>query len=273
MTIYLIFVLFGIILYLLFNRKDRFSVGVPEWWDRIRTTCASMLYRVDGDYQILMDSYTNCNPSITDDILSQLRCAYAADENLFGGCDPKYQRCHMSLGIFQNDWLEQIYNVDKYITQGEIDTNLDNIWFELGEYLNSGEHYLTAVNTSIHSFLLEFKNRQFRILSSWEQVHGFFDFPSMSRWGNFNGHPDWNEFTRLMTILNGGPLLNPDGTKIPTLPNDDDTLPWPRQELNDSLAISEELFSIDITKSVIQTYPKGRVIESIFVFLKINGLK
>ena len=38
---YIICIILGIILFLLYNNYDGFSVGVPEWWDRLKTTCAS----------------------------------------------------------------------------------------------------------------------------------------------------------------------------------------------------------------------------------------
>ena len=239
--------------------------------------------------QILMDSYTNCNPSITDDILSQLRCAFDSNEvAMYRRCDPKAMHCHMSMGIFQDSWFNEIYNITELIF-GPSDFNG---WFEYGQFLNSGNHYLASLSTPIHSFVLELKNKQFRILSSWEGVNSFLEFPSMSIWGNFDGHPDWDEFTRLMTILNGGPLLNPDGTKITTLPSNDSTWTWTDDQLSESGEIYTTLFSaseeyVSMQKIIDNIrymepgwrkhsdapYPKGKVIKQLRVFIQINGLK
>jgi hypothetical protein len=246
--------------------------------------------------QKLMDSYKVCDSSIRDDILSQLRCAYDSnDVDIYRSleCDPKDIRCHSSMGIFQDPWLEKIYNITEDIF-GESDFNG---WFEFGQYLNSGNHYLASLTTSIHSFVLEFKNKQFRILSSWDGENSFFDFPPMSIWGNFDGHPDWDsevrwdEFTRLMTILNGGPLLNQYGSKITTLPSNDSTWTWTEDELRESGEIYNTLFSVPVdmqqiidTKisdepgrrrrgNIFITYPKGKVIKLLRVFLQMNGLK
>ena len=114
----------------------------------------------------------------------------------------------------------------------------------------------------------------------------------MSIWGNFNGHPDWNGFTRLMTTLNGGLLLNPDGSKITILPSDVSTWEWTDDELRESGKIYTQLFSVPINKEIqmiiddrrerepgwkdfspYNSYPKGKVIHDLRVFIKINGLK
>ena len=242
----------------------------------------------------LMDSYKICNPSITDDILSQLRCAY--DSNKVRGyinCDRKELRCHASAGIFQEPWFEEIYN----ITIGIFGPSNSNGWYEFGQYLNSGNHYLASLSLPKHSFSLEFKDKQFRILSSWEGVNGFLDFPSMSKWGNFNGHPDWNEFTRLMTILNGRSLPSSWlGSQIATSPSNDYTWTWTEEELRQSVEIYHELFSmpIDSIAAYMQiyfkekkdkepswrkagdeflAYPKGKIVRELRVFIQINGLK
>jgi len=336
------FVLFGIILFILLNSNDGFSVGVPEYLLTIDNGVISIdtiysdhpetwstsesnkiieinenRYYVYGDdinearrnydtyiasrqsmaggacapvdrSQILIDSYKVCDSSITDDILSQLRCAFDSNEvGTYRTCDPKEIRCHMSMGVFQDSWLNEIYNITELIF-GPSDFNG---WFEYGQYLNSGNHYLASLTTPIHSFVLEFKNKQFRILSSWESENGFLDFPSMSIWGNFDGHPDWDEFTRLMTILNGGPLLNPDGSKITTLPSNDSTWTWTEDQFRESGEIYNTLFSVPVDmQNLIDDkrdmepgwrkhgdeytgYPKGKVIKELRVFIQINGLK
>jgi hypothetical protein len=356
---YLFFIILGIILFILLNSNDGFSIGVPEYLLTIDNTDINIVlsnyshdeeawainedgplspsnpvimvdenrYYVYGDDSVdgindanrnyatyvasmqsmaggstdsggacsaintkqkLMDSYKVCNSSITDDILSQLRCAFDSNEvGSYRTCDPKEIRCHMSMGIFQDPWLNEIYNITKLIFGPSDFTG----WFEYGQYLNSGNHYLASLTTPIHSFVLEFKNKQFRILSSWESENSFLDFPSMSIWGNFDGHPDWDEFTRLMTILNGGPLLNPDGSKITTLPSNDSTWTWTEDQFRESGEIYNTLFSVPVDmQNLIDNkrdmepgrrkhgdeytgYPKGKVIEQLKVFIQINGLK
>ena len=252
----------------------------------------------------LMDSYKECDESITDDILSQLRCAYEKDNvGLYKGyktCDLNDFSCHRSMGVFQDLWLTEIYDitVDEFNETVNIFGHSDFTgWFEFGQYLNSGDHYLASLSTRFHSFLLEFKNYQFRILSSWDGRHSFLDFPfnkdgTAHRWAYFNGHPDWNGFTRLMTTLNGGLLLNPDGSKITILPSDLSTWEWTDDELRESGKIYTQLFSVPINKGIqmiiddrrerepgwkdfspYNSYPKGKVIHELRVFIKINGLK
>lgn len=235
--------------------------------------------------QKLMNSYKVCDPSINNDILSQLRCGYNSNKiNLYKHICPKDLRCFMSRGVFQDPWLKQLYDITEHLFGPSDFTG----WFEFGKYLNSGNHYLVSLSTPLHGFLLEFKNSQFRILSSWEGFNSFLDFPSISKWGNFDGHPDWNEFTRLMTILNGGPLLNQDDTKIIELPSDDSTWNWTDDELRNSGEIYRELFSVEVNmhffidrkkelephwrkeKTSFIAYPKGKAIDQLRVFIQLK---
>ena len=348
---YSICFIIGILLYILLNRRNGFSVGIPQYRLKDKLTGErhvmaifedSMEVAIEkfkkmgidlekyniidvGDVVIdepadtdsgaggtaggvadgtaggeesidkLMNSYKVCDESITDDILSQLRCAYEKDNvELYKRCNPKEVRCHASAGIFQEPWFEEIYN----ITRGIFGPSNSNGWYEFGQYLNSGNHYLASISLPKHSFLLEFKDKQFRILSSWDELNGFLDFPSMSKWGNFNGHPNWNEFTRLMTILNGRKLRSTwVGSTIATSPSNDYTWTWTEEELRQSGEIYRELFSLPIDESAARnsmqfyiddlkasesrrkaglefvTYPKGKIVNELRVLIQINGLK
>ena len=51
---------------------------------------------------------------------------------------------------------------------------------------------------------MEFKNKDFRIISLWQDIYGFLEFPSLSIWGNFDGHDAYNSFLNKLKIINGG---------------------------------------------------------------------
>ncbi len=263
----------------------------------------------------LMDSYDKCIGDLTDDILfddilSSLRCAYETGRvKMYLDISPSDMRCHLSRAVFQEQWFKDRYNIEEYIFGPSDFTG----WFEFTELLNSGDHYLASVEAGCwgsHSFLLEFKNKKFRILSSWEAVYSFFQFPSISPWGSFDGHPDWAKFTNLMELLNGGPLLGEEGGKINPLESQISTWEWTRQELINSRAMFHHFFKNprfvggkppkvgpivaeeadkevneilrEMDKGIMGSqwehrefteYPKGKVIRGLMVFLKINGLK
>ena len=269
---YLMFVLFGIILFILLNSNDGFSVGVPEYLLTIDNTDINIAlsnyshdeeawainedgplspsnpvimvdenrYYVYGDDSVdgindanrnyatyvasrqsmaggntiqddssydsdtLLQSYSSCNPSITDDILSQLRCMFEDGEIPL--CDiSKDTTCHQSQrGLFPV--------VDKYYNPRGGDSVIRNLilgesytWSRTNELLQSGGHYILEASIfSLHSFFIEFKEGKFRILSLWEGIYGFLEFPPMSIWGNFYGHDDYNAFLDKLKLINGG---------------------------------------------------------------------
>jgi hypothetical protein len=259
---YLFFLVLGIILYILLNGNDGFSVGVPEYLLTIDNTIISIdttiysdhpetwytsesnkvmkinenRYYVYGndidkarrnfdvyitnrqsmaggntiqddssyDSDTLLQSYSSCNPSITDDILSQLRCMFENGEIPL--CDiSRDATCHQSQrGLFPV--------VDKYYNPRGGDSVIRNLilgesytWSRTNELLQSGGHYILEASIfSLHSFFIEFKEGKFRILSLWEGIYGFLEFPPMSIWGNFYGHDDYNAFLDKLKLINGG---------------------------------------------------------------------
>ena len=55
---YLICIILGILLFLLYNNYNSFSVGVPEWWDKFKTACASTLFsnpNIDESIDVIID--------------------------------------------------------------------------------------------------------------------------------------------------------------------------------------------------------------------------
>ena len=297
----------------------------PEMWETaVAVAWNGIDIKAEVNDENLMDSYIHCNKDISsdissDDILSSLRCAYEKDSvKMYRGISPLDIRCGCAMGVFQEEWFEERYDIDDIFGLSDFTG-----WFELTELLNSGGHYLASVNTGPyypHSFVLEFKNTKFRILSADEGLYSYFDFPSRSRWGSFEGHPDWVNFTNLMALFNGGPLLDSDGSKIIVenpLESQISTWEWTHQELTNSRAMFRHFFSSTpslpvedacrpvqlyllerhshsaVDKEVTEIlrlmdygiireqwrhrefteYPKGKVIQGLRVFLKINGLK
>lgn len=159
--------------------------------------------------QKLMDSYNVCDPSITDDILSQMRCMFENGE---------IRECEISSATTCHQSQRGLYPViDKYYNprggdMGPVTNVIRNLsltesytWSRTNELLQSGGHYiLTCSVFGLHSFFMEFKNKNFRIISLWEGIYGFLEFPSLSIWGNFDGHDDYNSFLDKLKIINGG---------------------------------------------------------------------
>lgn len=159
--------------------------------------------------QKLMDSYKVCDPSITDDILSQMRCMFEDGE--IPECEiTSSTTCHQSQrGLFpvidkyynpRGGDMEPVTNVLRNLRLSESYT-----WSRTNELLQSGGHYILLCDVfQLHSFFIEFKNKKFRIISLWQGIYGFLEFPSLSIWGNFDGHDDYNSFLDKLKIINGG---------------------------------------------------------------------
>ena len=100
---YILFIILGILIFIFFNNYNTFSIGVPEWWDRLKQTCAAVFLNPDSE---LIQSYNICNPSITDDILSQMRCMFE---------DGEIPECEISSGTTCHQSQRGLFPViDKY---------------------------------------------------------------------------------------------------------------------------------------------------------------
>jgi len=180
----------------------------------------------------LMESYKGCNPIITDDILSQMKCMLDSGEieqslcNTDGGC-----------GTSPNPLFKVI---DKFYNKQETKTYK---WSELNELLLDGNHYILICRIpNIHTYFLEFKNGNFRILSLWGGVHGFLDFPfnkdnTPHPWAYFDGHEDFVFFLQLLETINGNMDLDSPEEKWPGHK-------WTSIELTNSLDTVKRIFNV-----------------------------
>ena len=98
----------GILLYLLLNGNESFSVGCINI-DHIDEGEEEELEDIlEEEQKILIDSYKICNPSIYDDILSLMRCMIDNGELSDTYCS-KEGECHRSrIGLFEV--IDKYYN-------------------------------------------------------------------------------------------------------------------------------------------------------------------
>ena len=150
----------------------------------------------------LEESYKTCNPDIVD-ILSQIRCMIDSGEYSKCEYDHNSLDCHRS-GVIFSKVIHKYYKIKDVIDESKIKN-----WSELNELLISGDHYIIKCKLRIgHTYFIEFKNGKFRILSLWQGAYGFLDFPSRSKWGNFDGHGNFDIFLGLLKIINGNIDIN-----------------------------------------------------------------
>ena len=233
---YLFFIVFGILIYLLYNRKETLNIGeecetdincnqddgkecigqckcVDDGSGTETSRCLALAGGGAGTMaggnklKILMDSYKICNPSIYDDILSVMRCMMDSNEISHLHCT-KEGECHRGRAGVISFVIEnhKFYNGKPHRLIPALN---EYKWSELNELLRSNDHYIVKCNIMVgHFYFLEFKDSKFRILSLWATEHGYLDFPFNNdggphRWAYFDGHENFDTFLGLLKTING----------------------------------------------------------------------
>ena len=212
------------------------SGGSPNIWGRIMSTCAAIFTRslvsidlsqVDDTITIyeLMQSYKVCNPRITEDLLSQMKCMiHDVDLQPDPGRAKLWEECSAETWGCTHSFSGLATVIDRYYNRERIlvipnSTDVISIetssqaWESIPILLNTGDHYLIIVAIIPHVFFIEFKGNKFRILSLWESIHGFLEYPfsrssihepAQNPWAFFDGnHENIEVFLNYLRYMNG----------------------------------------------------------------------
>jgi len=204
-----------------------------------------MVPEVDRSIDIL-NSYKTCNPDIVD-ILSQMKCMVDNDEINQNDINSN-TTCHQSqrgLFLVTNKLYSSSGHTLSLIIPG------GTTWNTSSRFLETDGHYIIEAGVfALHSFFIEIKDKKFRLLSLWEGIYGFLEFPTRSDWGMFDGHDDYEVFLDTLKVINGGIDLDTSGD------HNYNKYAFTRTEANLSAQKINEIFSSDV--------PVAEVFESNF---------
>ena len=199
------------------QRRDKTVASVPVFRQRGGMQCASRQCTRrrarSSRGPPRLGSFIRPGEEATGDILSEMKSMVDSGELDQIEISEEWGCRHSQTSIFKI--------IDKYHNPrgGRVLVSLeipgDHTWSSTAELVKSGGHYIVEASIfPYHSFYIEIKDLKFRILSLWERHYGFLEFPNISKWGNFDGHEDYDVFLDKLRLINGGSGVDLDTSGI-----------------------------------------------------------